>query len=98
MPLIKLPAAVILACGLLLPLPGRAQSRPGRPGPQTTDVQVRIIVPPTLVAIKDYAAILLSKDQDRLRKLTDRRKAPAQEYTFPVALPKSWVRKLMAEN
>ena len=97
---IKLPLLLASLLLLLLTRPAQAQVRDQRPEPATTEVQVRVVVPATLVTIRDYAAILLSKDQDRLQTLAERgkRKTPKREISFPVTLPSTWVRKLMAEN
>ena len=60
---------------------------------------MRVELPSALTAIKDYAAILLSKDQDKLQTLARRRKQRSAPpvVSFPVVVPKSWVRKLQGE-
>jgi hypothetical protein len=87
--------AIILSVGLLALAHGsRAQSRPAEPA--TTDVNVRVTVPAAVVAFKDYAAILISKDQDKLKALAARRRRPTPTpvLTFSVALPRSLAKKL----
>ena len=96
---IKLLPLILLAAALLLATPARAQSRPAPEASATTDVTVRMAVPTTLVALRDYTGILLSRDQDKLEALVNRRhrKTVAPVVTFSVALPKSWVKKLTSE-
>lgn len=70
---------------------------PAAPRQQLT---VRIVLPTTVGLIGEYADILLSKDEDKLKKLTTRRRPRTSNptLTFSVPLPKSWLtRKIISE-
>ncbi|SHJ07075.1 hypothetical protein SAMN02745146_2184 [Hymenobacter daecheongensis DSM 21074] len=101
MPLSRLKSTILLAA-LLLIRTGHAQTRLAAEsgGSESSELTVRVTLPAALNAAKDYAAILLSKDQDKLKNLDERRKrrTTSPVLTFSLAMPKSIVRKLAGNN
>ena len=97
--ILKLKPSILVGVLLLAAQSGLAQSRTEPAKATGTAVTVRVELPSALTAIKDYAAILLSQDQDKLQALARRRKQRTQApvMTFPVVVPKSWARKLQGE-
>jgi hypothetical protein len=62
---------------------------------------VRVALPTSVGLIKDYAGILFSKEEEKLKKLTTRRRPRTSNPTvvFTVPIPKNWVtRKLVKDD
>ncbi|SMB84634.1 hypothetical protein SAMN00120144_3408 [Hymenobacter roseosalivarius DSM 11622] len=80
----------------------RAQNLAGSKPPNALQQQltVRVGLPSTVGLIQDYAAILLSKEDDKLQKLTTRRRPRTSNPTvvFTVPLPRSWITKKLAKD
>jgi hypothetical protein len=87
---------------LLSVVSGRAQAPAnGAPTAPQQQLTVRLVLPTTVGLIGEYADILLSKDENKLKKLTTRRRPRTSNptYTFAVPLPKSWLtRKLIKDK
>jgi|GEM_PF-6987342 len=102
MPVNRLKSVISLVALLLIIRSAHAQSRPN-PAPAESDnseLTVRVTLPAALTAIKDYTTILVSKDEDKLQNLAERRKQKSVSpvLTFSLSLPKSWVKKLAAND
>ncbi|GAA4018621.1 hypothetical protein GCM10022408_35530 [Hymenobacter fastidiosus] len=102
MPPTKLQSGILLATLLLIFRSGQAQTRPAPKAaePTTSELTVRVTLPAALTAVKDYATIIVSKDQDKLKKIVERRKRKTENpvLTFSFSLPKTWVNKLAGNN
>ncbi|GAA3936736.1 hypothetical protein [Hymenobacter algoricola] len=93
-----LKTVILLATFLLGSQGSRAQSQ-RKSAPADNDISelnVRVILPSALDAIKDYTAILISQDQDKVKALTERGKKANETPTvmFSIPMPRSWVKKL----
>jgi hypothetical protein len=95
---------LILCLALLLPIARIYAQTPTSVKPTTSSHQeltVRVVLPTTVGLIGDYAEILLSKEEGKLKKLTTRRRPRTSNPTlvFSVPIPKNWItRKLLKED
>jgi hypothetical protein len=90
-----------LACPLSI-MSSQAQNPTGSKASGTSQQQltVRVALPTTVGIIRDYAGILLSKEDDKLKKLATRRRPRTSNPTvvFTVPLPKNWITKKLVRD
>jgi hypothetical protein len=95
---------LILCLSLLLPIARIHAQTPTSVKPTTSSHQeltVRVVLPTTVGLIGDYAEILLSKEEGKLKKLTTRRRPRTSNPTlvFSMPIPKNWItRKLVKDD
>jgi hypothetical protein len=95
---------LILCLALLLPTAHARAQTPTSVRPTTSpnqELTVRVVLPTTVGLIGDYAEILFSKEDDKLKKLTTRRRPRTSNPTlvFSMPIPKNWItRKLLKED
>ncbi|QNP53189.1 hypothetical protein [Hymenobacter qilianensis] len=89
-----------LVCPLSI-MSSQAQNPAGaKPIETSQQLSVRITLPTSVGLIGDYASILLSKEDDKLKKLTTRRRPRTSNPTvvFAVPLPRNWLTKKLAKD
>lgn len=98
-------AKLLVICFILLLTGVSSQAQTPATAPpaaaqQQQQLTVRVVLPTTVGLIGEYADILLSKDEDKLKKLTTRRRPRTSNptYIFAVPLPKSWLTRKLIGN
>ena len=97
-------AKLLIICFIVLLAVVSSQAQTSANAPPASAPQqqltVRLVLPTTVGLIGDYATILLSRDDDKLKKLTARRRPRTSNptLTFAVPIPKNWLTKQLTQN
>jgi len=97
-------ARLLITCILLLLFVVSSSAQTPTSVPPAAEPQqqltVRLVLPTTVGLIGDYAGIILSKDDDKLKRLTTRRRPRTSNptLTFSVPIPKNWLTKKLLKD